>query len=156
MTALALTYVAQMVSMVMGGVLERFPGLKVAFVEGGFGWLLPVMYRMDKHWKEFGPGPYGLRRKPSDYIRDQVRLDTQPFEEATDSKALNRMFEYLDSDKLLMFASDYPHCDGDVPTWVYKRLPAHLRDGILRDNALEFYGLPRRSAGHVLATAAAR
>jgi predicted TIM-barrel fold metal-dependent hydrolase len=152
---LPLAYNAQIVSMIFGGVFEKFPRLKAAFLEGGFAWLLPLMYRMDKYWDELGSEVPWVKRRPSDYIREQVRFDTQPFEEASDPKLLDRMLDYLECDKMLMFATDYPHFDGDDPLWVYKHVPARLRDGILRDNALEFYDLPRKSAGHVLAAVGA-
>jgi predicted TIM-barrel fold metal-dependent hydrolase len=152
-TPLPLAYAAQLVSMIYGGVFERFPRLRVAFIEGGFSWVLPLMYRMDRQWKALRSEIPGARRRPSDYLREQIRFDTQPFEESPNTGALDRMFDYLECDDLFMFATDYPHFDFDDPLWVYKRIPARMRDGVLRDNALAFYQLPRKSAGHVLTTA---
>src|ERR1700680_1267253 len=39
------------VSLIYGGVLERFPGLQVAFLEAGCGWVPVWLHRMDEHWE---------------------------------------------------------------------------------------------------------
>src|SRR5262249_16763473 len=58
---------------IMGGVMERFPRLRFAFLEGQCGWLPFWLHRMDEHheWRE----PYGevrhLTMLPSAYFRRQ-------------------------------------------------------------------------------------
>src|SRR5262249_33598821 len=42
------------VSMVTGGVMERFPGLKVGFLEAGCGWLPFWLERLDDHFDKLG------------------------------------------------------------------------------------------------------
>ena len=40
------------VSLIYGGVLERFPGLEVAFLEAGCGWVPFWLERMDDHYEK--------------------------------------------------------------------------------------------------------
>ena len=63
------------VSLIYGGVLERFPGLRVAFLEAGCGWLPFWLERMDDHYekgleRDFGAAKL-LTMPPSDYFRRQ-------------------------------------------------------------------------------------
>src|SRR5690606_159454 len=105
---------ANLVSLVFSGVLERFPGLKVIFVEYGFGWVLPLVWRMDKAWRGVRFDTPWVKRSPIDYVTDHVRFTTQPLDEPHDPQHLYRMIEML-GDHLLLFATDYPHWDNDMP-----------------------------------------
>src|SRR5437867_9284011 len=44
-------------SVAAGGVLERHPGLRCAFLEGTCGWLPWWLWRLDEAWEKFGPAP---------------------------------------------------------------------------------------------------
>lgn len=132
---------AQLSSLVLEGVFERFPKLKVLLIEAGVGWLPALMWRLDKHWSRLrGETPY-LKRKPSDYIRQHVWLTTQPMEEPEKRKHFNDMVEWIGLDRLL-FATDYPHWDFDDPLWsVPVRLSDEQREALFRGNAKALYGL---------------
>ena len=43
-------------SLAAGGVLERHPRLRCAFLEGTCGWLPWWLWRLDEAWEKFGPG----------------------------------------------------------------------------------------------------
>ncbi len=133
---------AQLISLVTNGVFEKYPGLKVAFLEGGSGWIPSVMWRLDQSWRSLRSEVPWLKRRPSEYIREHMRFSTQPFEEPDDPKHLLYLIEMMGSDELLMFASDYPHWDFDAPA---NALPAvlgkDLIEKILWGNAAAFYGL---------------
>ena len=45
------TMAAQLTSLVLEGVPERFPKLKIVFIEGGFGWIPSATWRMDRHFE---------------------------------------------------------------------------------------------------------
>jgi uncharacterized protein len=136
------TYGAHLVSLVYGGVFERFPDLKYAFVEGGFCWVGPLLWRMDRYWSELRSELPQLKRPPSEYVRDNVRFTSQPIEEPAEKGQLARALDWADAEKLLMYSSDYPHWDFDDPDYVVKHIPAALKDRVLFQNALEFYGMP--------------
>jgi uncharacterized protein len=137
-----LTYGAHLVSLVFGGVFERFPNLRWAFIEGGFCWVGPLLERMDRRWEELRSELPWLKRRPSDYVRDHVRFSSQPIEEPADKRQLAAALDYARASELLMFSSDYPHWDFDDPDFVVRQLPRELHDAVLRDNALAFYRLP--------------
>jgi predicted TIM-barrel fold metal-dependent hydrolase len=141
-TALPQFYQAYLISLIFEGVFERYPNLRVAFIEGGFSWLPHVLWRMDKEFKGLRQQAPHLKRLPSQYIADHVRLGTQPIEEAPTAQQLMQMFELLDAENILMYCSDYPHFDFDEPTVLPRQLSAQARQKILHDNACEFFNLP--------------
>ncbi|MCU1456380.1 MAG: hypothetical protein JWL73_472 [Actinomycetia bacterium] len=94
---------------VAGGVLMRHPDLTVAVVEAGAGWLAYANERMDEAAAEHAAWvkPH-LDRRPSDYIRDQIRVTVG----ADRAPILSREITGIEP---LMWASDYPHPEGTWP-----------------------------------------
>jgi len=136
------TMQAQLTSLVYEGIFERFPNLRVALIEGGFAWLPPLMWRLDRAWEKLHEEIPRVRRPPSEYIRERVRLTTQPMEEPTHPSHFLKVLEHLGSEDLLMFATDYPHWDFDAPNQAFPiRLPAVLQRKIMVENARAFYRL---------------
>jgi len=68
----------QLMSLIANGVFEAFPDLKVVFLETGVAWLPWFMWRADEHHKEMRYDVPWLERSPSETIRSQVRIATQP------------------------------------------------------------------------------
>jgi Amidohydrolase len=65
-------------SLTSGGVLDRHPKLRCAFLEGTAGWLCWWLWRLDDQWEKFGPGcERQISMLPTDYFRRQcyVALD---------------------------------------------------------------------------------
>lgn len=129
-------------SLVVEGVFERFPSLKVVLVEGGIAWLPPLTWRLDKHWKRLKAEVPHLRRLPSEYIRENIYLTTQPLDEPSREGDLTAIFEQIGTDRIL-FSTDYPHWDFDEPSFVLAKLklPTAQLQRIFGGNAIELYGL---------------
>jgi predicted TIM-barrel fold metal-dependent hydrolase len=131
----------QFVGLVYGGVAERFPRLRIAFLESGVGWVPYWMERMDEEWEKRGAVEAPLcKRKPSEAILDSHWFFATEPEEGM----LPYVIERIGEDRIL-FASDYPHWDGLFPHAVStirgrQDLSQSAKDKILGENARRFYG----------------
>lgn len=112
-----LTLATQMTSMVFAGVPERFKKLKFVFIEGGVSWIPWIMQRMDSEYILRRDEAPVLTKMPSDYVKD-FYFTSQPLE-YTDEADLEYSFKKIDAENHLMYASDYPHWDFDVPSTIY-------------------------------------
>lgn len=104
-------------SLVIEGVFERWPTLKMVMIEAGFAWAPSLAWRLDKHWKTLRSETPHLKRLPSEYLREQVWWTTQPMEEPEPRAHLLDAIGWMGWDRLI-FATDYPHWDFDDPTHV--------------------------------------
>ena len=139
---MAQVFQSQVISLVAEGAFDRFPALRVALIEGGFTWMPPLMWRIDKEWKGLRSNTPWVKRPPSDYIRDHIRLTVQPVDAPPEPVYLEQIIDQLESDSMLMFATDYPHWhyDTDEEAWPLK-LPEPLNANIWSETAREFYRL---------------
>ena len=141
-TGMAQSFQSQLISLVCEGVFERFPTLKVVLIEGGFAWLPPLMWRLDRAWQRLREETPDLRRPPSAYIREHVWLTTQPMEEPPRPEQFHQLLEQLDMDDRLLFATDYPHWDFDSPDQALPvKLAPALERKIMAENARALYRL---------------
>jgi uncharacterized protein len=127
---------------VVGGVLERFPRLRLAFFESGIGWVPYIMDRLDEEIEKRGAdeAPY-LTRRPSEYIAQSGRIF---FGVECEEKTIPGAVRW-GLDGTVLYSSDYPHWDGDWPHTVSSvRERTDLADDVkrkmLHDNAVAFYG----------------
>ena len=128
-------------SMVMEGVFERFPDLRIVLIEGGFAWLPPLAWRLDKTWARMRDEVPHVKRPPSEYIREHVWVTTQPIEEPADPAHLLDVIGWIGADRI-MFSTDYPHWDFDDPRYTFKvALPQAARAAIFAGNAKSLYRL---------------
>ena len=132
---------ALLASMVLEGVFEHFPTLKLVLIEAGFAWMPPLAWRLDKHAQKFKSELPHLTMRPSEYIKRNVWITTQPMEEPIKRKQLQDTMEWIGWDRLI-FATDYPHWDFDDPEYA---LPIRLDDEkkamFFRENARAVYGV---------------
>jgi predicted TIM-barrel fold metal-dependent hydrolase len=131
----------QVMSLIFDGVFDRFPTLQIVLIEHAFTWILPLMWRMDAMYEARGP-ENGLKRRPSEYVKDHIWFTTQPLDYPADKLELSRTLEWMEADRLLLFSSDYPHWTFDEPRWVLKHLPEGMREKIMHGNAVELFHLP--------------
>src|SRR6202000_730174 len=140
------TMAAQLTSLVLEGVPEHFPRLKIVFIEGGFGGIPSAPWRMDRHFDHFRDEVPHWKRRPSEYVKEHFWFTTQPIDEPDEAKHLRQLIEWVGVDRLL-FSSDYPHLDLDDPRYAFKTpLTETERRKIFGANARAVYGL---CPGHV-------
>jgi uncharacterized protein len=135
------SFQAQLASLALEGVFERFPRLRMVMIEGGFAWLPALCWRLDRHWARMRDEVPECRRPPSAYIREQLWFTTQPVEEPEQPEHLRDTLNWIGWDRL-MFATDYPHWDYDDPAAAFKiAMSEQERAMIFRENACAVYGL---------------
>lgn len=135
--------IKQIVSVVVDGVPERFPSLRWVWIEGGLSWIPWVMDRLDTYYPPLYESAPLLKKMPSEYIRD-FYFTTQPLEKpAAGNSALERVFKSFDAENHLLYASDYPHFDFDVPSTVtgLPFLSKEARKKIMSENAHKVFNL---------------
>ena len=71
-------------------------------------------------------------------VRENIRLTVQPID-APDAEAVTRIIEQIDSDGMLLFASDYPHWQFEGDRAVPDGLSAPFLAKMRIDNPLETY-----------------
>jgi uncharacterized protein len=127
---------------IMNGIPERFPRLKVIWIESGLAWLPFMMQRLDHEYMMRSTDAPLLTRLPSEYMRDMY-FTTQPLE-VTNLDALRVTFELIDGENTLLYASDFPHWDFDVPSriWDLPFLDEAAKRKILGLNAQRLFDLP--------------
>lgn len=128
-------------SIILGGVLERFPKLQIISAENDVGWFPHFMYRMDHAYEKFNAlTAEPLPMKPSEYIKRQVWAT---FLDDPIGPATYRLF----GEGNYMWGSDFPHTDS---TWPRSReviakdfagVPEEITRKIVFDNAARLYGL---------------
>jgi len=125
--------------MILGGIPELFPRLKIAYLEAGCGWVPYWMWRLDGEYEKRASEAPLLQAKPSEYMRSgRIFYSCDPDEEMIDY-VMDRMGE-----DAIFYASDYPHWDALYPNSV-KVLMGNTSLGdkrkkkIFDDNPRRFY-----------------
>ena len=138
-SGMAQVFASQVVSLITEGVFDRWPNLRVTLLEGGFTWLPAHMWRFDKEWRNLRPTVPWVKRAPSAYIREHLRLTIQPLDAPPSGSQLLEVIDQLGSEELLLYASDYPHLHYADPLAVLRELPAGLARKIAFENARKWY-----------------
>jgi predicted TIM-barrel fold metal-dependent hydrolase len=133
----------QMTNIVVNGLPERFPRLRWIFFEAGVYFIPFVAARLDNSYMMRASEAPILTKKPSEYIRD-FYFSTQPIEWPEKLDHLEAVFDMIGGETQLLYASDWPHWDFDLPSQIYD-LPFLSEEGkrrILGRNAMELFNLP--------------
>jgi predicted TIM-barrel fold metal-dependent hydrolase len=132
---------ANLVSMIETGVPVRFPRLRIAFTEGGLGWVPWIALRMDKEYIERRRDVPFLTEPPSHYVRDMFYA-TQPIEEPERMADMAALMNLFDGENCVVFASDWPHHDFDHPDKVLQiPVSVEARRKIMGGNAARLLDL---------------
>jgi len=132
--------------LVAGGVLDRNPNAKVAFIEAGASWLVALAERMDEVEEAHANFVFPkLSRRPSQIIDDQVWASFQH-----DRACITAAAAGLRGAKNVMWGSDYPHAEGTFPIsrpiqeelFENLEVPEEVKLDILGLNAAKLFGMP--------------
>ena len=123
-----------------GGVLERHPKLRAAFLEANCAWAPWLLWRLDEAYEReadvFVPE---LSMAPTEYFKRQCWISVEPDEEPA-----KYAIDWVGSDKMV-FSTDYPHGDSKYPDAVSSFLELGISDEdkkkILWDNCASLYNL---------------
>lgn len=129
--------------LVLGGVFERQPDLKVVCVEADAGWVPHFAYRMDHAYKRhrywLPPGQH-LSKLPSEYFFENVYVTFQ--DDWTAFASVDQM-----NWRRLLWANDFPHSDSTWP-WSQEmladqtaQLTAEQKQAILSGNVATLYNI---------------
>ncbi len=131
-------------ALAMGGVLDRFPSLRVGFMESGTGWVPYFAHRMHEHHEKLGSMLPAMHSDPRDLIgRGQCFFSFE-----AEEPLLDVCVRELGAGPWV-YASDYPHWDSDFPGTVEECRDKCAAAGfdevttaaLLGDNAKRLYGL---------------
>lgn len=130
---------------VVNGMGERFPQLPVIWIEAGLAWIPFLMQRLDHEYMLRTSECPLLKKKPSEYMR-QMYYSSQPME-IQDMQALECTFRMINAETQLLYSSDYPHWDFDLPSTIYDLpfLSEKAKHNILGGNAARLFNLPPRN-----------
>jgi predicted TIM-barrel fold metal-dependent hydrolase len=97
----------------VGGILHRFPKLRVAFLEANVGWLPFWLDRLDEHWELTPEQAPNIDRKPSEYfLSGRCFIGCDP-----DERTIPNVVD-LCGEGVVVYASDYCHWDCRFPDTV--------------------------------------
>ncbi len=132
--------------LVLAGVFERFPTLKVFFAETRLGWVpfwlehADLWYQRHIGWAEEQLGFKPLKELPSTYVREHVYFSVQYERVAVEER------QHVGVDRI-MFATDFPHIECEWPNSrsfidkIYADVPEADTQRIWAGNAVEFFKL---------------
>lgn len=136
-------------SMIVQGVFEKYPSLRV-FISGvGVAWVPGLFFRLDVNWRGLRREVPWVRRLPSEYFREHFRIGSWPFDRAPEVDGADRVIRALEAfggmDDLICYASGFPSWDCDSVDDVASRVPVEWRQKVFTDNALEWFRWPERT-----------
>lgn len=138
--------IPHLVSMVVEGVFEQFPSLRLFLSGFGVTWLPSVLARLETMFDAGLVDPRkGLNRRPTDVVREHVKFTTRDLD-ARSADELLQLLSAEDVERLLVYGSGYP--EGEV-TLDLDALPERARAAVTHGNAastLRLTGLPAATA----------
>ncbi|MFT5438766.1 MAG: putative TIM-barrel fold metal-dependent hydrolase [Alphaproteobacteria bacterium] len=134
--------VIHMCNWITNGLSERFPKLDVVWTESGLAWVPWLGQRLDNDYKMRTSECPSLKKLPSEYMKDMY-YTSQPMEKPNDLSFLESTFKFINAETQLLYASDYPHWDMDLPSTIYDLpfLSEEAKRNILGGNAIRIFDI---------------
>jgi predicted TIM-barrel fold metal-dependent hydrolase len=106
-------------SIILDGLFDRFPQLKVVSVEAGCGWAAYLMDRLNEKDELLSElSPKSLALTPGEYVQRNCYFVAEPQE-----RTIGAMMNLVGNDKIL-WGSDYPHIDSSL------NAPKQIRESV--------------------------
>jgi uncharacterized protein len=146
LTNFGLPPAVSIMQLVLAGVFDRFPTLKVFFAETRLGWVpfwvehADLWYQRHVGWAEQLLGFKPLKYLPGDYVREHIYFSIQYERVAVELR------QHVGVDRI-MFATDFPHIECEWPNSrplvekIYADVPADEKYRMWAGNAVEFFKL---------------
>ncbi len=140
MLSLPIDNMLTMAYMMFGGVCDRHPRLRIAFLESNATWTTSLIDRMEARFKRGGFEQ--IKTAPSEILARQCFVSVEG-----DERSLPPLVDLIGED-VLIWASDFPHFDGHFPGAVteavdgMETLPERVHRKVLGENAARLYGIP--------------
>ena len=139
-----LAQMIQLTSVVLDGVFDLFPKLRMGFLEAGAGWIPYMMDRMDEKFHiDRKRKHFPLSKRPSEYFKGgNVYVTCE-----TDEKILDTVVREMGED-YMMYPTDFPHereagvFAKDIPEfWERNDLSERVKRKVFSENAKRFYNM---------------
>jgi predicted TIM-barrel fold metal-dependent hydrolase len=131
-------WASQLTSVIGEGLFEKFPTLRMTFMESGFTWIGSAMWRLDKEWKGLRRDIPWVVRPPSETVRERIKVSTRPLDAGPPDHWAHAI-GWLGANEMLMFASDYPHAHEQDIQLLLDATPESAHAGIMGANARAHY-----------------
>jgi predicted TIM-barrel fold metal-dependent hydrolase len=130
--------------MISHGVYERFPRLRVAYMEAGCGWLPSWLHRLDEHLEPAGEREFPeLTMSATDYFRRNCWISAE-----CEDPFVADVIRWLGDDHIV-YETDFPHPDSKYPhatstflSLLPEQISADSKRKVLWDNAVDLYRFP--------------
>lgn len=141
---ISMSYIA---SMIMQGLFDKWPDLRIVLKEGGFWWMPEFQARADDFYlnhpgdiklteRKLEAGEKFLAKMPSEYFFSNIRFASQPMCVPKNMEHFKALMNLCRGEDMLLYSSDWPHATFDPLNWVFETpLSEEGRKKILADNA---------------------
>lgn len=139
---------------VFNGIFDRYPNVRIGFLEAGSAWFVNCLERFDRSWEshvQYDPRHRFLRLKGNESVTDYIlkHVDADRIFVGVEGEELTLPFAVrIAGNKPFLFSSDFPHEVNNVTSKheleeirQNPRLTAGDKAAILHSNAERFYGL---------------
>ena len=120
---------------VIEAMVEKYPNLNWLFIEVDNWWIPGLLWHFDADWKALREYTPWVKRLPSEYFRQHIRVGTQPLQLPPGRADAASLFKWMYAEEILVYASDFPHWDWDEPNPTAARFPQDIRDAVFGLNA---------------------